>query len=92
MGHEIFSEEEWGEIWTALRLPPREVQVIQHIVDDEPDAAVARALGISTSTVHTYLRRLYRRLGVHGRTALVVRVFETHLALLGRVKPPIRHE
>ena len=90
MGHEIFSEDQWRQIRTALRLPSRELQIIQHICDDEADEAVARALGISASTVRTHLQRLYRRLGVHGRIGLLLRVFEEHLALEARLEPP-RH-
>ena len=38
------------------------------------ELAIASDLGISQHTVHTYLERVYRKLAVGSRVALVVRV------------------
>jgi DNA-binding CsgD family transcriptional regulator/PAS domain-containing protein len=56
-----------------FELTPTEAKVARSIVagNDVPDAA--RELRISTNTVHTHLRRIFRKLGV-GRQADLVRV------------------
>ena len=58
-----------------VRLPTGETMV------DESDAlalhyAIALELGISQHTVHTYLSRLYRKLGVTSRVQLVLSVLD----------------
>ncbi len=80
MGHEILSPRQWATIQAALKLADREMQVTKHVFDESSEAAIAADLGISKGTVHTYLSRLYLRLRVHGRSGLIVRVFETYLA------------
>ncbi len=81
-GHRLISEAQWRALRSKLRLAPREVEVVQGVFDDRKEADLARRIGVSAPTVHTYLRRLYRKLGVSSRAALVVRVFATHLELL----------
>ena len=66
----LFSEEQWQAIALSLGLSAREFQVLRPIFDDEPDAAIACRLGISSHTVHTHLGRLYRKLGVRSRGQL----------------------
>jgi DNA-binding NarL/FixJ family response regulator len=56
------------------RLSPRESQIVQHVLLDEKERAIAAKLGISTHTVHTHLRRIYAKLGVSSRVELATRV------------------
>ena len=81
MSRDMFSEQQWSCLQEALGTTPREQQVIEHVFDDDHNAAIAEAMGISPSTVHTYMDRLYRRLGVNSRVALVTRVFQVFLDL-----------
>jgi DNA-binding CsgD family transcriptional regulator len=64
--------------WIALRqrfaLSLREQQVADHILLDEKDLCIARNLGISVHTVHTYIERIYHKLKVTSRVGLVVRL------------------
>ena len=66
-----------------FELTPTEAKVALSIAagNDVPDAA--RELRISTNTVHTHLRRIFRKLGV-GRQADLVRV----LIRAGIAMPP----
>ena len=73
-GHEILDDEVWEGLGRTLRLAPREIQVIQGVFDDQKELAIAGDLGISQHTGHTYLERVYRKLAVGSRVALVVRV------------------
>lgn len=58
---------------TTLGLTPRELDVLQHVVDGGPYSAVAEHLDMSVRTLHKHVERLFRKLGVHDRTALTER-------------------
>lgn len=53
------------------------------VFDDEKERCIGAALSISPHTVHSYLERIYLKLGVASRCALVVRVLAAYLALAG---------
>jgi DNA-binding NarL/FixJ family response regulator len=80
-GQEVLSLQQWTAIGLALRLSPRELQIVQSVFDDLKEAAIADKLGISSHTVHTHLERLYRKLSVRGRTMMAVRVFAEYLRM-----------
>ena len=80
-GRSLFSDEQWHSIARSLKLSAREFQIVQAIFDNEIEAAIGVQLGISSHTVHTYLERLYRKLGVGSRCGLLVRVFAEYLVL-----------
>ena len=69
----MLSEREWGRVARALKLSPREVELLRCCFDDLSEARMAESLGISRHTVHTYVRRLYRKAAVSSRVELVVR-------------------
>ena len=71
---------EWEMIARGLGLSPRELQIVQHILVDEKEKAVALKLGISVHTVHAHLKRVYWKLGVSSRVELVMRVFREYVA------------
>lgn len=60
---------------TQLGLSKREKEITQRIFDNLCETAIAGDLGLAPSTVHTYLRRLYRKLGVRSRGELMTVVF-----------------
>ncbi len=78
-GYQLLKPAEWQALGAVLRLSPRELQVVQGVFDEQKEAALARQIGVSAPTVHTYLRRLYRKLGVASRVGLVIRVIATQL-------------
>ena len=80
LGQRIFSNEEWLHISQSLHLSPREFQIVQRVFDGETELAIARNLEISSHTVHTYIGRLYRKLGVCSRCELIVQVFADYVA------------
>lgn len=82
--HCLLTVDEWEAIEEALRLSPREGEIVRLVFDDLKEAAIAERLGISAHTVHTHLERVYRKAGVCGRASLIVEVFAQHLKLLGR--------
>lgn len=60
----------------ALSLSPREYEVARMIAKGYPNKVIASVLEISVWTVSTYLRRIFAKLGVTSRTAMVARMFE----------------
>jgi len=76
---EILTLEEWRQIRRALGLSVRELEITQHIFDDNKAEYMATVLGISVHTVNTYIQRLYSKLDVRSRSQLVLRVLKTHL-------------
>jgi DNA-binding CsgD family transcriptional regulator len=80
-GAAMFLEERWTEIARSLRFSKRELQLTRAIFNEDTDFAIAHTLGLSRHTVHTYCRRLYRKLRVTNRVSLVLRVVQTGQAL-----------
>jgi DNA-binding NarL/FixJ family response regulator len=68
--------------WAAQRpvrpedegLSPREIEVLRHVVQGEPNKRIARHMGITENTVKTYLRRAYKKLDCHSRSAAAAAV------------------
>ncbi len=85
-GHSLLSIGQWRSIAAALELSSRELQIIQCLFDGKHEPAVAQALGISEHTVHTHVKRLHRKLGVHDRCELLIRVFSAYIAIQSQPK------
>ena len=60
-------------------LSPRELEIVQLVVEDLTNAEIAERLIISPRTVTTHLDRIYTRLGINSRTALVRYAIEASL-------------
>jgi DNA-binding CsgD family transcriptional regulator len=57
-------------------LSPREQEIARMIARGYPNKTIAAVLDISTWTVDTYLRRIFAKLGVSTRAAMVARLME----------------
>ncbi len=93
-GRDLYTADVWCCIADSLSLSTRELQITQGVFDDMPEKAIARELGISPHTVHTHLDRLYHKLQVSSRVALVVRIAQCHCFLCQQpdsVVPPLCH-
>jgi DNA-binding CsgD family transcriptional regulator/tetratricopeptide (TPR) repeat protein len=60
-------------------LSPRELEIVLLVTDDMTNAEIAERLIISPRTVTTHLDRIYTRLGINSRTALVRYAIEAGL-------------
>ena len=60
----------------ALRLSPREREVARMIAKGYPNKIIASVLDISVWTVSTHLRRIFAKLGVTSRAAMVTTIFK----------------
>ena len=64
---------------SATPLSPRELEIVRLVADDLTNAAIAERLIISPRTVTTHLDRIYTRLGINSRIALVRYAVEAEL-------------
>ena len=60
-------------------LSPREREVARMIAKGYPNKTIAAVLEISSWTVGTYLRRMFAKLGVHSRAALIASLHQQGL-------------
>ncbi|MGF1493084.1 MAG: response regulator transcription factor [Microcoleaceae cyanobacterium] len=58
-------------------LSPREQTIVQLVAQGLPNKVIGEQLGISHWTVATHLRRIYKKLGVTSRTAMIARLIES---------------
>ena len=84
----FFCEAAWAGIRETLDFSKRDAEILQCLIlgDDERNAAIF--LRLSHCTVHTHLKRIHEKLGVHSRTELVVQIFYAHNAWLRASTPP----
>src|SRR5215470_8448256 len=71
----------WSQLSEALRLSPREMQIVEGVFEDQKEEAIAYELGISPHTVNTYFQRLYSKLRVSSRPQLILRVMAEYLTM-----------
>ncbi len=64
-------------------LTPRERDVVGRLVSGASTREIAEATDLTVSTVNTYMKRIFAKLGVHSRVELLARVTGTHAS--GRV-------
>jgi DNA-binding CsgD family transcriptional regulator len=64
-------------------LSPREQEIVRMVSQGYPNKTIAAVLDISTWTVSTHLRRIFAKLGVRTRAAMVARAIE-----LKMIAPP----
>jgi DNA-binding CsgD family transcriptional regulator len=67
-------------------LSPREIEIARMIAKGHPNKTIAAVLEISPWTVSTHLRRIFSKLGVGSRAAMVARLLED-----GLTGEPLRH-
>lgn len=65
-------------------LSPREQEIARMVASGYPSKTIASVLNISCWTVGTHLRRIYAKLGVNTRAAMVDRLHEMHIGAHAR--------
>ena len=78
---QLLDEIPWDVVSELLELNSREVDIVKALFLDQKEYLIALELRISPNTVHTYVRRLYRKLGVSTRLGVVVCVFEEYVRI-----------
>ena len=75
---------------SRIQLSPREHEIVRMVAKGHPNKVIADVLNISSWTVCTHLRRIFAKLGVGSRAAMVAQLLE--LGVLGSESriPPAR--
>lgn len=60
-------------------LSPREREIAKLVAQGLDNKSIGKKLGITHWTVATYLRRIFSKLGVSSRTAMIARLLEENL-------------
>lgn len=81
LGSAVFSDVAWVEIASSLQLSGRELEMARGVFDNVTEKALAIDLCASEHTVHTHLRRLFRKLRVTTRAQMVLRLTQEFIAL-----------
>jgi DNA-binding CsgD family transcriptional regulator len=61
-----------------VSLTPREQEIVRMVARGYPNKTIAGVLNISSWTVGTHLRRIFAKLGVASRAAMIARIMEEH--------------
>jgi DNA-binding CsgD family transcriptional regulator len=67
------------EAGNDVALSPREREIARMVAKGYPNKVIARVLEISSWTVSTHLRRIFAKLGVCSRAAMVAQILEEGL-------------
>ena len=64
----------------GLDLTDREIELLVHVARGHNNARIGEAMFLAESTIKTYLKRVYRKLGVNSRAQAVMRAVELGIA------------
>lgn len=83
----FLASSDWQYIVHALRFSPQQAKIVSLILQKKQDKEISAKLGLNRSTIRTYLRRVFDRVGVEDRMELVLHVFA--LCLRRRDEPRV---
>lgn len=66
------SQESWQDIAETLFLSPQQIRIVELLLRGQRDKEIA---GLSHPTVRTYLKRIFDRVDVSDRVALILHIF-----------------
>ncbi len=64
---------------SEISLSPRERAIAQLVAQGLPNKCIAKSLNISHWTVATYVKRIFLKLGVSSRTAMIAMLIQENL-------------
>ncbi|HZT00604.1 MAG TPA: helix-turn-helix transcriptional regulator [Terriglobales bacterium] len=70
-----------------IQLSPREQEIVRMVAKGHPNKVIADVLNISSWTVCTHLRRIFAKLGVGSRAAMVAQLPELGILTAGHRGP-----
>jgi ATP/maltotriose-dependent transcriptional regulator MalT len=79
-GSRILPNAAWESVARKLDLSPMELRIVQAIFNDCSELTIAEQFQVAPATIHTHCRRLYTKLHVSNRVALVLLVLSPYVA------------
>jgi DNA-binding CsgD family transcriptional regulator len=83
------SEERWGTIAAALKLSPRQKEIVELILRNQSDKQIALAVGIKQGTLRTQMERIFDRTGTASRLSLVLLILRISHGVIGDWFPTV---
>jgi DNA-binding CsgD family transcriptional regulator len=77
--------EKWNQLIATLKLSPQQTRIVELILRNCGDKQIAAELGLKVPTVRTHLNRIFERLRIEDRGALVLMLF----AASHQIAPPM---
>ena len=71
----------WGQLIIRLGLPKQQLRLVRLVLMRFQDSEIAEEMDISTSTVRTYLTRIFHRTETRDRIDLVITLFTMALEI-----------
>jgi DNA-binding CsgD family transcriptional regulator len=78
-------------LYSRVQLSPREQEIVRMVAQGHPNKVIADILNISAWTVCTHLRRIFAKLGVGSRAAMVAQLPELGMARKEQQQQPRSH-
>jgi DNA-binding CsgD family transcriptional regulator len=75
--------------YSRIQLSPREQEIVRMVAQGHPNKVIADVLNISAWTVCTHLRRIFAKLGVGSRAAMIAQLHD--LGIIRKDCPPLPH-
>jgi ATP/maltotriose-dependent transcriptional regulator MalT len=85
----FLNEAAWDRLAERLKLSGREIQIVQGVLDDLKESAIAQRLKMSAHTVHTHTERLHGKLSVSSRSELIIKILTTFLLMTAEPDSPL---
>ena len=86
-GQHQFSEQQWEHICQSMALSSREELVCRLLCDGHTRAVIAESMNVTPRTVRHHMERIHRRLGVHNRVGVVLRLIQLRDTIPTAVPP-----
>jgi DNA-binding NarL/FixJ family response regulator len=80
---DFIDDDDWARLTEAWDLSERQAGIVKLLFDGMTEEQAAFELGISKSTVHTHIKTLYRRLGIHNQAEFLVAAMGEIMRLRG---------
>ncbi len=78
---DLFTAEEWKKLGERLGLTPRQLQIARLICQGRSRRQISSRLRISPSTVRMHTDALFKRLSIHDRIGVPIRLVLAHEGL-----------
>ena len=87
-----FSNQQWKAICHFLSLSDREEFVCRLLCDGHTRDAIAAAMGVTSRAVRHHMEQIHRKLEVHNRVGVVLRLIQVRDTISGHVPSPMLHQ
>ena len=85
----FLNAEAWECLAQKLKLSPREVQILQVLLEDQRESEIARRLRVSPHTVHAHMDRLHGKLSVRSQVELILKILTAFLVMTAEAGSPL---